>query len=306
MKYSMNYIFPVLLLLLSCNTTNKSNESTENVGNPKFDLQGHRGARGLMPENTIEGFLKALEFGVTTLELDLAVTSDSQLVVSHEPWINQLICFDSTGAEIEEEYLFNIYKMTYKQVNQFDCGTKENPRFPVQSKIRANKPRLIDVVNEVNYYLEVNNMDPVRYNIEIKTEKRRDNIFHPSPQKFSDLVYDFISSHIDKNLVTVQSFDFRVLKYFNEKYPEIQLALLIENELDIQQNLDSLGFEPDIYSCWYKLLNKEKISALQQKNIQVIPWTVNDSTDMKQLIKWGVDGIITDYPNIAQNILTAK
>jgi glycerophosphoryl diester phosphodiesterase len=103
---------------------------------PRFDIQGHRGARGLRPENSIPAFIMALDSGVTTIELDIAVTKDKQIVVSHEPWMSAIICLDSAGSPIteKEEKKFNIYQMTYEQVQLFDCGSIGNSKFPHQEK----------------------------------------------------------------------------------------------------------------------------------------------------------------------------
>ena len=103
---------------------------------PKFDIQGHRGARGLEPENTIPAFILALDSGVTTLELDVVITKDKQVVVSHEPWISSSICLDTAGNAIPEkdEKKLNIYQMTYDQVAKYDCGSKGNDKFPQQEK----------------------------------------------------------------------------------------------------------------------------------------------------------------------------
>ena len=122
-------------------------------------------------------------------------------------------------------------------------------------------------------------------------------LFHPKPADFSDLVYNLIDRKISWNQVTIQSFDFRVLQYFNKTYPNVQLALLIENEMEWKFNIDSLGFTPAIYSCNYMLLSRNIIEEMQSEGMAVIPWTVNEREDMDQLLKWGVDGIITDYPN---------
>ncbi len=103
---------------------------------PKFDVQGHRGARGLRPENTIPGFLVAIDSGVTTIELDVVITKDKQVVVSHEPWMSAAICLDPSGSTLQakEEKKFNIYQMTYDEVRQFDCGSLENKDFPATGK----------------------------------------------------------------------------------------------------------------------------------------------------------------------------
>ena len=99
-----------------------------------LDLQGHRGARGLMPENTIAGFIKAVDLGVTTLELDLSVTGDSQLIVSHEPYFSPEFCADTLGNRIKEDSIINLYQLSYEEIKQFDCGSLAHPRFPDQEK----------------------------------------------------------------------------------------------------------------------------------------------------------------------------
>lgn len=269
-----------------------------------FDLQGHRGARGIMPENTVPAFIYAVDQGVNTLEMDIAVTRDNQLVVSHEPYMSAEICLDTLGSEFSDslQYQYNIYEMAYDQVKEFDCGLKANPRFPEQQKMPVSKPLLAEVIDMVERYIEEKEIAPVSYNIEIKSRPETDTVFHPAPQEFSDLVYSFIDKKIDWNRIVIQSFDFRVLQYFHQKYPEVTLALLIENELSPDENIDSLGFKPDIYSPYYPLLSRESVQNLQEQGIKVIPWTVNEKEDMKQVINWGVDGLITDYPNRYQEI----
>ena len=264
-----------------------------------IDLQGHRGARGLWPENTIPGFLNVLDLGVNTLEMDLAVSADGQLIVSHEPYFSAEICLDRNGNEIPEDQQlgYNIYKMTYDQVAEFDCGSKIHPRFPDQEKISTIKPRLVDVIHEVEAFLADKKLPKVNYNIEIKSSVPSDNLYHPTPAVFSDMVYQLLSLKLDWSRVTIQSFDFRVLQYFHQTYPDVTLALLIENELPWKTNIDSLGFTPQIYSCDYNLLTQEVVTELQAEKMKVIPWTVNERSDMDRLLEWGVDGIITDYPN---------
>ena len=137
----------------------------------------------------------------------------------------------------------------------------------------------------------------------MKSELALEDIYHPKVAIFSDAVYSMINEHIGWDRIIIQSFDFRILQYFKKHYPKVPLALLIENEVSWNWNIDSLGFKPDIYSCEYGLLSAEIISELQNEYIKVIPLTVNDSSDMRQLINWGVDGLITDYPNIAFKIL---
>lgn len=269
---------------------------------PKFDIQGHRGARGLMPENTVPAFLKALELGVTTVELDVVITKDRKVILSHEPWISSAICLRPDGTEIpeKEEKKLNIFSMTYEEVQKYDCGTRPNEKFPGQQKISVAKPLLSDVLIAVEEYIRNYSLYEVDYNIEIKSTKDGDNKFHPGVEEFSDLVYTLLDEYIPLERVVIQSFDFRVLKYWHKKYPEVRLAALVENVKSIDSNLEALGFRPSIYSPYFKLLNKEKVNYLHKLKIRVIPWTVNEESDMLAFKGMGVDGFITDYPDRAR------
>jgi Glycerophosphoryl diester phosphodiesterase len=270
---------------------------------PKFDVQGHRGARGLKPENTIPAFLAALNEGVTTIELDVAITKDQKVVISHEPWMNGDICFDSTGNVIpkKEEKKYNLYRMTYAEIKKFDCGSKGNERFPAQEKLKVSKPLLSEVIIAVENHIKNYTKYEVDYNIEIKSMPEGDGKFHPKPQEFSEIVYNLINQYLPLERVVIQSFDFRVLKYWHEKYPEVRLAALVENKNGVEQNLAALGFNPSIYSPYYKLLQKEDVKFLHKKKVRVIPWTVNKSSEMLSLKGMGVDGFITDYPDSARS-----
>jgi len=268
---------------------------------PKFDIQGHRGARGLRPENTIPAFLLSLDSGVTTVELDVAVTADGQLVVSHEPWMSASICSDPSGKAFDQktEMKNNIYHMTYEQVKQWDCGSKGNPNFPQQLKMSATKPLLSDVIVAVENHIKSFTRYEVDYNIEIKSMPEGDNKFHPRPEVFSDLVFNLVDQYLPLDRIVIQSFDFRVLKYWHEKYPEVRLAALVENKKSADENLNDLGFTPSIYSPYFKLISKETVKQLHDKKIRVIPWTVNEPGDMLSLKGMDVDGFITDYPDRA-------
>jgi glycerophosphoryl diester phosphodiesterase len=285
---------------------------------PKFDIQGHRGARGLRPENTIPAFLMALDSGVTTVELDVAITKDRQVVVSHETWMSAEICMDPTGNEIliKDEMKHNIYQMNYAEVKKYDCGSKGNVRFPEQEKMKVSKPLLSDVIIGVENHIKNFSIYEVDYNIEIKSLPQGDKKFHPSPQEYSELVFNLIDQYIPLDRVVIQSFDFRVLKYWHEKHPEVRLAALVENKKTVDQNLTALGFIPSVYSPDFKLLTNEMVEYLHTKiitlattpsgtsiaspvRLRVIPWTVNEIDDMLVLKGMGVDGFITDYPDRA-------
>jgi len=269
---------------------------------PKFDVQGHRGARGLYPENTVPAFIAALDSGVTTVEMDVVITKDRQVVVSHEPWMSSAICLDSSGRTFsaKEEKNLNIFTLTYDEVKSFDCGSKGNEKFPEQKKMKVSKPLLSDVIGAVEDHIRSYTRYEVDYNIEIKSSAEGDGKEHPGVEEFSDLVYTLIDEYLPMNRVVIQSFDFRVLKYWHTKYPHVRLAALVENLRSVDANLDELGFNPSVYSPYYKLINKEKVNHLRRKKIRVIPWTVNEEKEMILLRGMGVDGFITDYPDRAR------
>jgi len=135
-----------------------------------IEIEGHRGARGWLPENTIPSFIKALELGVDTLELDVIISQDNQIVISHEPWFSSVISLDKNGKPIPEdrEKEFNLYKMNYAEIKLYDVGSRGNKNFPEQQKMKVYKPLLKDVFRETQKYIQKNNLKPVRYNIEIK------------------------------------------------------------------------------------------------------------------------------------------
>ncbi|HMC00757.1 MAG TPA: glycerophosphodiester phosphodiesterase family protein, partial [Flavobacteriaceae bacterium] len=175
----------------------------------EIDVQGHRGCRGLMPENSLPAFQKAIELGVNTLELDLTISKDKQVVVSHEPFMNHLICLDAEGKEIpkEDETKYNFYEMKYDSIKQFDCGSKVYERFPDQQKIKVYKPLLSEVF-KLSEELNPN----IRYNIEIKSHPKYDNVYTPEPKEFVKLVLNKIDDFGVFNRTNLQSFDTRVLE----------------------------------------------------------------------------------------------
>jgi len=273
------------LTVLSCNTVKE------------FDLQGHRGYRGLYPENSTIGFLKSLDVGVNTIELDVVISKDKHVVVSHEPWISKNICIDQNGNRIiNDKENFNIYSMEYNEIKKFDCGIIGNEKFPDQKKISVFKPTLNYVIKIIENYIKEKGYKPVNYNIEIKSSNETDLIFHPDVKEFSELVVNNIKNNKILERTTIQSFDFRVLKYINKNYPEIGLSVLVSENYDPQKNLDDLSFLPDIYSPNYKFINKEDLEYLKKKKIKIIPWTVNSYSDIAKILNLGVDGIISDYP----------
>lgn len=272
---------------------------------PDFDFEGHRGARGLLPENTIPSFLKALEFGVTTLEMDVVITKDHQVVLSHEPYLSSEICSKPDGSPItpSEERSTNIYQMTYAELSRYDCGKRGHGRFPEQKPLPATKPLLRDVIKAVENARAEKGLPPVFYNIETKLTREGDGVFHPRPDEFARLVYEEVKRNGALDRAIFQSFDERSLEALRRIDPDVYFCLLVDNQDGLEKNLARLSFAPQIYSPHYKLVTPDLIEAAHRRGMKVIVWTVNALDEMKALKAMGVDGIITDYPNLREALL---
>jgi len=275
-------------------------ESTTNNTNKQIDFQGHRGARGLFPENSITGLVKALDFPIQTLELDVVVSQDSQLILSHEPWFSHVICQHGDGQKITEEEAesLKIIDLDYKAIKAFDCGSRGNPRFPEQYKIKTYKPSFMDAISNVELHCRKTSRTPPRYNVELKSQPEWYKVYIPQPQRFVKLALQEIELLEVTDQITLQSFDPAILNEIHRQAPNISTSFLVENIDGLDANLKKLTFTPDIYSPYFKLLNVGTINAMHEKGMSVIPWTINDPVIMKKLIEIGVDGIITDYPNL--------
>jgi glycerophosphoryl diester phosphodiesterase len=268
---------------------------------PAFDKEAHRGGRGIMPENTIPAMLKALELGVTTLEMDAVITSDKQVVLSHEPFFNSEITTKSDGTFLKanESKSYNIYRMSYEQVRQFDVGLKPNPRFPKQQKIAAHKPLLADVIDAAEAHAKATKRALPFYNIETKSQPSTDDTFHPKPDEFVRLLMNVIKEKGIADRVIVQSFDFRTIKIIHEQFPSIKIAALVyEQKSQPDTVINQLGFIPFIYSPEFTLVNEKMIQDCHAKGMRILPWTVNSAAEIKRLKEAGVDGIISDFPDL--------
>lgn len=292
------FIISGMVFLYGC-TSSKMNQQNNLTA---FDWQGHRGARGLVPENTIPAMYKAIDLGAVTLEMDAVITADKQVLLSHEPFFNHEITTKPDGTIVtkEEEKQLNIYTMNYAATQRYDIGLRGNPRFPQQQKMAAYKPLLLDVIEAADQYALSKNKPLPFYNIETKSQPATDNKYHPSPKAFVDLLVAVIKHKKIEDRVTIQSFDIRTLQYLHQQYPSISTVLLIEdyNKKTLTEQLLELGFTPTAYSPHHSLVNEELVNACKLKGMKLVPWTVNDLATMKKLRALGVDGIISDYPNL--------
>ena len=295
----------VFSFALGCNSSKMTNTENNKYNKPiipNFDYQGHRGCRGLMPENTIPAMLKAIDLGVTTLETDVVFTKDNVAILSHEPFFNHEITTKPNGEVVTdtEENQLNIYKMTFAETQKYDVGLKQHSKFLKQQKIALNKPSLAAMIDSAEAYTTKNNLPKILYNIETKTQPSTDKIFHPAPAAFIDMLMKVVLTKKMEDRVTIQSFDRRTLQYLHKKYPTIKTALLVEplDRNSFRKQLKDLGFTPTIYSPNQALVNANLITECHQRNIQIIPWTVNDKKQIAKFKDLGVDGIITDYPDL--------
>lgn len=278
-------------LLMACHSAEPSK---------KIDWQGHRGARGVYPENSLPAFDYALRSGVTTLEMDVVITADNQVVVSHEPYINPSICRGASGdtLKVGSEEDLNIFRMDYEEVRSFDCGSVGNVKFPEQKKMLTAKPLLREVFDLATRFHDSAGGEKPYFNIEIKSRPEWDGRYHPEPGRFAELLMAEVDQAGLNTQVTIQSFDPRPLRYLHQQGRGIRLAILVEEATSAESILDSLGFIPEIYSPYYQLVDPQLISFCHDKEMLVIPWTVNDVALARKLIEWGADGIITDFPQM--------
>jgi glycerophosphoryl diester phosphodiesterase len=264
-------------------------------------IQGHRGCRGLYPENSLPAFQHALELGVTVLEMDVCLSADGQVYVSHEPYMNPLYASFPTGAPVTDASI-NLYQKTYSEIKSFDVGSRGNKLFPEQVRVATYKPLLSEVLALGEAFARKSGR-PIQYNIEIKSEPSEYGKSQPATVKeFADRVWSVISAHISPSTLILQSFDFAVLQYWKTSINQGRISALVEKEKP-EEMLATLGFVPEIFSPSHKYLSKEQIDFCHARGMQVIPWTINTTAEMQKFSDWKVDGIITDYPNRAPQFL---
>jgi glycerophosphoryl diester phosphodiesterase len=292
-----------------------------------FDLQGHRGARGLAPENTLPGFARALAIGVSTLELDLALTRDGVLVVHHDARLSPELTRGPDG-EFLSEVGPPLLKLSFDELRRYDVG-RLKPRTPYSRRFAAQKPADgagIPSLAEVFDLAKRAGAEHVRFNIETKLAPGSHDT--PEPQAFAEAVAQTVRGAGLAGRVTVQSFDWRTLKVLSEIAPEIARSCLTsEGRFDTMQrdgagaspwtaglDIDAYGSVPklvkaagcQIWSPAFRDLTEDRLKEAKALGLSVIPWTVNSPESMGQLIDWGVDGLITDYPDRARQVMAAK
>ncbi len=257
-----------------------------------IQVHGHRGARAMRPENTIPAFEYAIDQGVDAIEMDVAVTKDDVLVISHDPVLNPEICRSLGGSKV-------IRELTFAELRQWDCGSLVNPHFPKQTPVAGTH---IPALEEV---LALANRGNFLFNIETKIFKDQPQ-YTPTPERFVELLLCSIDRHNLRSRVIVQSFDFRTLHAMKKLAPDIRLAALDEDEKlgDFVTVAHSAG--AGIISPEKGLITPSRVVAAHQARLQVIPWTANTPQEWDALIAAGVDAIISDDPAALIDYLKQK
>jgi glycerophosphoryl diester phosphodiesterase len=291
---SRSFFFLIFALFLaSCATSNHHHEQD-------FDKQAHRGGRGLMPENTIASEKNAINYDCT-LEMDLQMSKDKKIVVSHDAYFSSDFCLTPEGDSMSKKDGLSrlIYNMSYDSVAKYDVGLKPHPGFPKQKKIHVIKPLLSVLIDSVEAY--ANQKHHVNhYNIEIKSNPKSDGKYYSTLEEYVNSAMKIIIEKGIASRTMMQSFDVRALRMIHEKYPKIKTSYLVtaNNKKTAEEYIDELGFAPDIFSPEFSLVTNDLVNAFHNKRILVIPWTPDTLEDIQRLKSMGVDGVITDYPEL--------
>ena len=298
-----------------------------------FDVQGHRGARGLLPENTLPGFRRALELGVSTLEVDTGVTADGVVIVSHNRRISGSICLDPDAKRIPDSGGPLIRDLTLAELRRYDCGSLNPSRRRFPEPPRENLPgtpmptlaEVFDLAAE---------LDPaVRFNIEMKVHPTLDETV--PAERFVELLVELIAERDLEDRVTVQCFDWRAVELVKRRLPALRTAVLLSHEtvrgkggapspwlngLSLDDGngttaglLDRARAYADVFSPnWRQVMPGahgylgSTVAEIQAAGFPVVPWTVNSERRMEKVVDLGVDGLITDYPERLLMILRTR
>jgi glycerophosphoryl diester phosphodiesterase len=291
-----------------------------------FDLQGHRGARGLAPENTLPAFATALSLGVTTLELDAGITKDGVVVIFHDSALNPDITRGKDGKWLEERGP-TIYSLTFTELQGYDVGRlKPNTgyarNFPDQKAADGTRiPRLADLFALVRR----SGNGEVRFNIETKLSPLKPDET-PDPEGFVKALIELIRKEGMESRVSIQSFDWRTLQAVKKIAPEIPTVCLTAQ----QRFLDNIGADTSAGSAWtagYRYrdygsvpkmvkaagggiwspyfgdLTEANLKEAHDLGLKVIVWTVNDPIRIKKMLDLGVDGLISDRPDLVRRVM---
>lgn len=289
-----------------------------------FDLQGHRGARGLAPENTLPAFERALALGVTTLELDVGVTADGVVVVAHDPYLNPAITRDASGQWLAARGSL-LKDLTLAQLRAYDVGRihPEAPYARTFAQQQAVDGTRVPTLAQVFALVRERRADHVRFNIETKLSPVRpeDTV---SVEAMTDALLDAVRAAGLRERVSIQSFDWRSLRRVQQREPGIPTVYLTVQTANNDNTRDGTwtagldlaehGSVPRmvkaaggaVWSPNAGALTAPLVEEAHALGLAVIPWTVNEPADMERIVGWGVDGLITDYPDRLREVLQRR
>ena len=245
-------------------------------------VHGHRGARARRPENTLPAFRYAIDAGVDALEMDMAVTKDNVIVISHDPILEPPVCSGPEPTAI-------IHTLTLDQVHEWDCGAVQNPHFPKQQAIAGTRMPTLDDV------FKLADLGSFDYNIETKSFADKPQ-YTPEPAVFARMVLDKVRLYRLDQRIILQSFDFRTLVAMRQLAPGIRRSALTESDQRDFVTIAKEGGDAQIISPNARLVTPEKVAAAHAAGLKVVPWTVNTPAEWDVLIAAKVDAIISDDP----------
>lgn len=256
---------------------------------------GHRGCRGILPENTLESFEKALEYNIDGIEWDVVVNKDKQLVISHEEYMDKSYCLDQNGKEFTNEKSHSIYRMTQKEIESYDCGSKEYSKFPEQKHFKAYKPLVQEAFEKINFKGKT-------ILFEIKSEKKLYNKEQPLPEEYVNLILKEVENFEYKDQIIFMSFDAKIIELLHIKAPEYRLVYLHESlGLSGKKILKQLTFKPYALGIYSKFISKKTVETMHNQDVKIFAWTVNKDKEFNRLVETKLDGIITDFPNLFEH-----
>lgn len=264
-------------------------------------VHGHRGCADGVPPNTIPAFLRAAATRCHWVEMDVVCTGDRQLLVSHEPWMDHATCVDPEGRSFSEAHgrSLNLYKMPLAEIQRYGVRPEGGDGVP------HPKPTLAGVVAALRQWSLGTDAPMPGFNIEVKSDPAWYGMYQPPPGDLAQAVLEEMDAQQITEQSLVQCFDPAVLEALHERNAGLPLALLVDNLGGVQDNLERLGFTPAYYSVPFFLVTAALVAELRERGIALLTWTVNGRADMQRMIGLGVDGLITDRPGEAMELLHA-
>jgi glycerophosphoryl diester phosphodiesterase len=246
-------------------------------------------------------FLHSLTLGVDVLELDVVISRDEQVVVSHEPWLSARLGPGPNGQLIDplHEREYNLYQLPYATIRRCLVGEQPHPEFPTQQPLATYRPLLRDVLQATEAACQRLSRPLVGYSVELKSTPAGDDLFHPQPVHFVELVLAELAAAAVLSRATLLSFDARILQAARQLSPALALCLLSEDLTPVEVLFHQLGFVPETFGPDFQLLSERSVKdlAAHYPALRLVPWTINMPSDLQQAIDWGVAGITTDYPD---------